>query len=384
MSSIMERITNIGQSSGTQIGNIGDSIKTGVSQAVSGFSETSGNVSGSDFLQSNGIIAKFAFIILVILGFALLLNLGIAVIAYFLSPPPSPYLVNGMIEGNNGMVISQDPRLANSITILRSDNQTTGLEFTWSTWLYVTDPGSNSGTGYQNIFNKGNGIYTSMTSTAQTTNMDSFMETLGISHTTDEAGKTTYIVPGSINAAIKSQINIPNRTDPQTLANIQGALGVHGAINTNTGMASVNNGPGLYIVSNASTASIVAVMDTVDTQNPTQSLKIDNCPINKWFHVAIRMENNIMDVYINGTISGRTLLTGVPKQNYNDVNICQNGGFAGKLSNLRYHNKALSSFEINNIVRSGPNIKPVDSSVAETGYSYYLADSWFYSKLKSM
>jgi hypothetical protein len=62
----------------------------------------------------------------------------------------------------------------------------------------------------------------------------------------------------------------------------------------------------------------------------------------------MRVENTLMDVYVNGTITS-TKFTAVPKQNYNDVQICQNGGFEGNLSNLRFSH-ALSAFEINNIV----------------------------------
>lgn len=57
----------------------------------------------------------------------------------------------------------------------------------------------------------------------------------------------------------------------------------------------------------------------------------------------------------------------VPKQNYNDVNVCQNGGFDGQLSNLQYYTHALSSPEINAQVVSGPNLK--SSELNSTTYS---------------
>lgn len=376
------------QSPGTQLANMGNGINNTISNAVKGFSESTTKV-GMDFLYSNSIIAKFAFIILVILGFIVLLNLGIALITYYYSPPPSPYLINGMIDGNQGMVITQDPKKEDSITLLRSDNQSTGLEFTWSTWLYVTDPGTSASSTYQNIFNKGNGIYNSNISNNQTVNYDAAMSNLGITQTSQPDGSKTYVVPALVESRLNSITKLgPNsgfKTVLDTISNSIGNSDQNVLEADQTGMASVNNGPGMYLVASATTASIIAVMDTVDPQNPTQTMKVDNCPIGKWFHVALRMENNIMDIYINGTISGRTLLTGVPRQNYNDINICQNGGFSGNLSNLRYYNKALSSFEINGIVRAGPNTTLVGSSVkANSGYSYYLADSWFYSKLKGM
>ena len=51
---------------------------------------------------------------------------------------------------------------------------------------------------------------------------------------------------------------------------------------------------------------------------------------------------NTLDVYINGSIIKSHHLHGVPKQNYGDVYIAPNGGFAGYISNLWYYNYALS------------------------------------------
>ena len=42
-----------------------------------------------------------------------------------------------MINGNENITISQDPQKSNSVTILRSNNEDSGMEFTWSVWLYI-------------------------------------------------------------------------------------------------------------------------------------------------------------------------------------------------------------------------------------------------------
>jgi hypothetical protein len=121
-------------------------------------------------------------------------------------------------------------------------------------------------------------------------------------------------------------------------------------------------------------------MDTVDGNDSNNVINIDNIPIRKWVHVAIRMQNLIMDVYVNGVVSSRLILQNVPKQNYNDVYICQNGGFSGKLSNLRYITYAMNVFEINNVVLSGPNLKVTDNS-SKLGEYTYLSTSWYTSKM---
>lgn len=145
-------------------------------------------------------------------------------------------------------------------------------------------------------------------------------------------------------------------------------------------IATVNNGPGLYLA--PSNNALYVVMNTSATSDDTNYLLVDNVPIRKWFHVAIRMQNTVMDVYVNGVISGRLNLPFIPKQNYNDVNVCQNGGFSGKLSDLRYYSHAMSVIEINNVVYWGPNTKPstADTSTASGDYKY-LSTRWYSARI---
>ena len=60
----------------------------------------------------------------------------------------------------------------------------------------------------------------------------------------------------------------------------------------------------------------------------------------------MRCQNQTIDVYINGVLTKRHILSGVPKQNYSDVHISQNGGFGGYLSSLRYFNYAINTNKI--------------------------------------
>jgi hypothetical protein len=95
------------------------------------------------------------------------------------------------------------------------------------------------------------------------------------------------------------------------------------------------------------------------------------------------MENSVIDVYVNGTVSARLTLSNVPKQNYADILLFQNGGFSGNISNLRYFDKALNVFDINSIIKKGPNM---NSSSQQKGISLmsnydYLSNIWYGSKL---
>ena len=112
------------------------------------------NASG-DFLESNSLVAKVAFLILVLFGFIILLRVGIAILGYFYGPTGSPKLINGLVDAKQMMVIPQDPNSSGAKTITRSENASDGIEFTWSTWIYIDDLTYNSGK-YKCVFYKGN------------------------------------------------------------------------------------------------------------------------------------------------------------------------------------------------------------------------------------
>lgn len=297
---------NVTQSISNTVAN----TRTGISNTLAEFSNKGTVNASSEFLNSNSIVAKFAFVIFTLLLFFFLLYLGISIIGWFSQPTKNPYIIHGTIDGNNSQTIPQDPHQQGSAMVFRSNNRESGIECSWSSWLFLNNNNTNTDK-YQHIFNKGN------------TNFSS------------------------------------------------------------NGIANVNNAPGLYISPNTnSECSLYITMDTLDTSSKMPSIDITGIPLKKWFHITIRLKNLALDVYVNGTVAGRLLLPSVPKQNYNDVNVCQNGGFSGKLSNLRYYSYALSAFEINQIVASGPNtsVSKIASAVTNTD-PYYLSSSWFYSKM---
>jgi hypothetical protein len=74
-------------------------------------------------------------------------------------------------------------------------------------------------------------------------------------------------------------------------------------------------------------------------------------------------------------------MTSIVKQNYDDVNICLNGGFSGYLSNLSYYNNAISIAEIQDILTSGPNMKSVSKNLDDSfNRPRYLADRWYFDQ----
>ena len=311
---------NLNEGIATVSNNI-ETVKENIGNTLNEFSSKNVVNASSDFLESNSIIAKFAFLILVLIVFMFLLNLGIMLIGYFTQPSTNPYLVKGTISGTESATITQDPKNSSSIIIKRSNNQSKGIEFTWSVWLLIDS--INNDNNYHHIFSKG---------------------------------------------------DVKKMTDSDTGNN---------TINT-------INGPGVYFIRNSNEntkANLKIIMDVLpnginsDTDLEKSSIDVKNIPLKKWFNLTFRIENKIMDVYVNGTISNRKIFDNVPLQNYYDVHVCQNSGFNGKLSNLRYFSYSLNIFEINTLVLGGPNLQPGQISsninkVPDPTFSY-ISNMWY-------
>lgn len=108
------------------------------------------------FLESNSLIAKFAFIILVFFVYILILRFGIYILGSFYNySSGTPKLIDGMVDAKHLLVFPQDPSVDNAKTITRSINAVDGIEFTWSVWIYIDDLTYNA-TKYKCIFYKGN------------------------------------------------------------------------------------------------------------------------------------------------------------------------------------------------------------------------------------
>ncbi len=108
------------------------------------------------FINSGSLLAQLAFLVLVVIVFMIALRVGAQTIAYLLSPGGSPYLLKGSSSGKSMLRIPQKPGTPGAVTLLRSRNQSDGIEFTWSVWVMIDDLVYRSGM-YRHIFNKGSG-----------------------------------------------------------------------------------------------------------------------------------------------------------------------------------------------------------------------------------
>jgi len=102
--------------------------------------------------------------------------------------------------------------------------------------------------------------------------------------------------------------------------------------------------PGLYL-DTTSNSLLVAVNTYADI---AETVLIDNIPADKWVHFAIIVDQDAMDVYINGIIRQHHSFSQLPKQN--DASVTAGGraeaGWDGVLATLQYTPRSLSAGEV--------------------------------------
>jgi len=123
--------------------------------SISGSFSAPSNFGSREFLESNSLVAKVAFLLLIVVLFVVVLRGLTYVVSYFLKPTASPHLLDGMIDAKQMMVIDVDPNIKGAKPIVRSVNENGGIEFTWSVWLFVSDLDYMKGS-YKHVFHKGN------------------------------------------------------------------------------------------------------------------------------------------------------------------------------------------------------------------------------------
>lgn len=272
--------------------------------------------------QTAGFFSKLALMILLIIVVVFTVKFSILLIMYFLSPSSSPVIFNGKMDGTIYNSFSQNPALSKSKTISRSKNEEDGLEFTWSTWLYIKEAGGGGNSDYNHIFSKGDGVDNIVNDTSQT----------GLDSTED------------------------------------------------TGMIWPNASPGLYLKNNSNELRVsMTTFGDVDGILPlVETIDIDNIPLNKWINVIIRVKGLIVDVYINGIIVKRHVLQSTPKQNYGNIHTGLDGGFNGFISCLRYFDYAIEVGKINSIIKSGPCLKSISSEANKKNKMPYMSSRWYF------
>ena len=294
------------------------SVKDLAEKAMGTSSDSTINSASKDFLQSNNLITKFAFILGILIIFMYVLRFIISFIGWMFTPSNSPYLIKGISDANESRTINVDPNEYNSKPIMRSNNELKGIEFTWSVWLYINELSSDS-VNYKTIFVKGD-IDT------DTKHRDLYL--------TSGPGLYISTAGNKDNGTIKNQIKVA-----------------------------------MNVYNHAATQKSHLIDEVI----------VGDIPHKKWVNVMIRCEGNMLDIFINGMIVKRQKLKGIPRQNYHNIHVSPGGApFDGYISDLRYWNESLGTNAIYSIISNGPNTKNFNNSAnSKNTYPRYFATSWF-------
>jgi len=291
-------------------------------------------------ILGDGVIARLAFITIIIIAFYIFLRIGIIILAYVYGDNTSPHLIDGMVKTNNYKLIKQDPRVIGAKPVYRSDNENTGGEFTWSFWLFMDKTqsivvDSNGDNIPYHIFSKGSKQLVSV----------------------DNSRYTSTNAPGAYLVVEE------DATTNEIKNNLQILIDTYGN--------SLND-------------------DFSGRANGENNIEITDLPIKKWINVIIRVQHKTVDVFVNGVLSRRQIYSNVIKQNYGDVHVGLEVGDStttkgvedGYLSNLWYYDKAIGTVEILSIVNNGPNTTYLGDEQISSVPSY-LSRGWYTSSLIS-
>ena len=130
--------------------------------------------------------------------------------------------------------------------------------------------------------------------------------------------------------------------------------------------------PGIYI--DATSNSLIVAVKTYGT---TETILISNIPALKWMHLAVVVNQQSVDVYINGTLRQHHTLNQLPDQNSEPV--IMGGGWNGVLGNVMYQPRTLTYNEIHALASADP--PPYEDQVI--GKKNYFDITWYIGRLNS-
>lgn len=107
-------------------------------------------------------------------------------------------------------------------------------------------------------------------------------------------------------------------------------------------------------------ANTNALLVKLDTFGAQETISIPNIPAKKWMHLAIAVDQDSVDVYVNGTLYVHHSISQVPKQNNMPVHTSVAGGFDGKIANLEYYSYFMTPTDVQKAMASTPQPDPND------------------------
>jgi hypothetical protein len=121
--------------------------------------------------------------------------------------------------------------------------------------------------------------------------------------------------------------------------------------------------PGVFLDANTNSMLI-----KVDTFGSREVVVVSNLPAKKWIHLAIAVDQDSIDVYINGIIHTHLSIPQLPRQNPSSVHVGVGGGFDGKISSLNYYNYFLKQADVASVMGSPPELDKNETGAPQPPY----------------
>ena len=141
---------------------------------------------------------------------------------------------------------------------------------------------------------------------------------------------------------------------------------------TKRNLFSKGDAPGLYL-DGTSNSLIVSVK----TYGTTETILIPNIPAMKWIHFGLVVDQQSVDIYINGTLKQHHTLTQLP--DLTEDPITTGPGWSGYIGRLAYTSKALSYAQISAEASQPPPKLPEEA----VGKNSYFDITWYIGRLNS-
>ena len=121
--------------------------------------------------------------------------------------------------------------------------------------------------------------------------------------------------------------------------------------------------PGVFLDANTN-----SLLVKVDTFGARETVVVSNLSAKKWFHLAIAVDQDSIDVYINGILYTHHSIPQLPRQNPGGVHVGVDGGFDGKISSLNYYNSFLTNTDVTSIMGNPPELDKNETTAPQPPY----------------
>lgn len=135
---------------------------------------------------------------------------------------------------------------------------------------------------------------------------------------------------------------------------------------------SKGDAPGVYLDSTSN-----SLLVRVKTYGTTEAILIPNIPARKWVHLALVVNQNSVDIYINGILRQHHTLSQLPDLTEDKLQV--GDGWNGVVGNISYYPRSLSYAEVSTMSKEAP---PPDMEPKIASPNYFDI-TWYTGRLNS-